>query len=175
MPGQPIQSARKARRQMAHTHAARSPNDDGSRLRAATHERPSGRGRPTRIDPSTITSPTTRSRTQISPGVRGRIATTDPPPRNHSPPPRQGGPASDKSSWLARQREPDFSASGGGLYGVDRAADERARDLELVRSARKRRRLLESRDRVQRPGNRCYAGEGDFNLAAEARGGGARD
>jgi hypothetical protein len=56
----------------------------GSRSRAAAHQRPSGRSHPTRTDPSTIPSPTTRSRTQIRPGIHGarRHATE----RNHSPP-----------------------------------------------------------------------------------------
>src|SRR5215216_1543285 len=88
---------------MATQLAACSRNDDGSRPRAATHERPSGRSRPQRIDPSTITSPTTRSCTQISPGVRGRIGPVPAQPtRNHSPP-WTGGPASDKSSWRAKR------------------------------------------------------------------------
>jgi hypothetical protein len=72
---------------MAFPRAARSRNDDGSRPRAATRQRPSGRSRPQRIDPSTITSPTARSCTQISPGVRGRIGSSPTrPTRNHSPP-----------------------------------------------------------------------------------------
>jgi hypothetical protein len=71
MPTASIPSARPADSAMAQTPAAGSRNDDGSRPRAVTHRRPSGRSHPTRIDPSTITSPTTRSRTQISPAVRG--------------------------------------------------------------------------------------------------------
>ena len=55
-----------------------------TRPRAAVHQRPSGRSRSPRIDPSTITSPTPGSSTQISPGVRGTIGPT--PPHNHSPP-----------------------------------------------------------------------------------------
>src|SRR6266566_3011136 len=86
MPAEPIPPAQPART-MAHTFAACSRNDDGSRLRAATHRRPSGRGRPQRTDPSTITSPASRPRTQISPGVRGRIGQKNRrPARNHSPP-----------------------------------------------------------------------------------------
>ena len=56
-----------------------------SRPRAAVHQRPSGRSRPPRIDPSTITSPATRPSTQISPGARGTNGEPRP-PRNHSPP-----------------------------------------------------------------------------------------
>src|SRR6266702_3492220 len=97
MPSKPIPPPQPARPQMAHTHAACSPNDDGSRPPAATHERPSGRGRPTRIDPSTITSPTTRSRTQISPGrPADQPQTNTPNPATTPHHPRQGGPASDK-------------------------------------------------------------------------------
>src|SRR5712691_8705368 len=48
--------------------------------------------RPARIDPSTITSPTNRSRTQISSGARGRIGyPLDQLPRSHSPPPARNG------------------------------------------------------------------------------------
>ena len=48
----------------------------GSRPRAAAHERPSGRSHSTRTDRSTITSPTPRSRTQISPGIHGTTTPT---------------------------------------------------------------------------------------------------
>jgi len=57
----------------------------GSHPRVAAHQRPSGRSHSTRTDRSTITSPTTRSRTQISPGIHG--ATQHPNNHNHSPPP----------------------------------------------------------------------------------------
>ena len=56
----------------------------GSHASVAAQQRPSGRSRSTRNDRSTITSPTTRSRTQISPGIRG--ANHDPINHNHSPP-----------------------------------------------------------------------------------------
>jgi len=66
---------------------ASSRSDCDSRRPAAVHQRPSGRSRSPRIDRSTITSPATRPRTQIRPGVRGTIG---PPPatalHNHSPP-----------------------------------------------------------------------------------------
>jgi hypothetical protein len=58
----------------------------GSRHPAATRQRPSGRSHSTRTDRSTITSPTTRSRTQISPGIHGADQPTT--ERNHSPPRR---------------------------------------------------------------------------------------
>jgi hypothetical protein len=109
MRAKPIPQPQPARLQMAHPLAACSRHDDGSRLRAATHRRPSGRSRPTRIDPLTITSPTIRSCTQISSGVRG----TDRPmcdrvTRNHSPPSTlDGGPTSDKSSCFG-EAEADF-------------------------------------------------------------------
>jgi hypothetical protein len=61
-----------------------SRNCRGSRPRAAAHQRPSGRTHPTRTDPSTIPSPTTKSRTQICPGIHAaRRHTTE---HNHSPP-----------------------------------------------------------------------------------------
>src|SRR6266508_5578401 len=106
----PIPSAKPARSPMAHTLAACSRNDDGSRPRAVTHRRPSGRSRPTRIDPSTITSPTVRSRTQISPGVRGGIA---PSPHqsggNRSPPARlQREALLQISHHGSAKAEPDF-------------------------------------------------------------------
>ena len=59
----------------------------GSHPRVAAHQRPSGRSHSARNDRSTITSPTvetTRSRTQISPGIHGAIP--DPTHHNHSPP-----------------------------------------------------------------------------------------
>jgi transposase len=62
-----------------------------SRPRAALQQRPSGRSRSMRIDPSTITSPATRPRTQISPGARGTTVI-----HNHSPPRLDRGPGSDK-------------------------------------------------------------------------------
>jgi hypothetical protein len=52
-----------------------------SRPRAALQQRPSGRSRSPRIDPSTITSPAHGPWTQISPGARGTTAL-----HNHSPP-----------------------------------------------------------------------------------------
>src|SRR5829696_6874765 len=80
---------------MTHTLPASSRSYRGSRPPAATHQRPSGRSHSTRTDRSTITSPTTRSRTQISPGIHG--AEQDPIERNHSPPRRlTRGPSSDK-------------------------------------------------------------------------------
>jgi hypothetical protein len=80
---------------------ARSRNCRDSRPRAAVHQRPSGRSRSPRIDPSTITSPTPQSSTQISPGVRGTIGTT--PPHNHSPPRLDNGPGSDKRRSASRR------------------------------------------------------------------------
>jgi hypothetical protein len=65
-----------------------------TRPRAAVNQRPSGRSRSPRIDPSTITSPAPRPSTHISPGARGTIATT--PPHNHSPLSLDEGPGSDK-------------------------------------------------------------------------------
>ena len=58
----------------------------GSHPRVAAHQRPSGRSHSARNDRSTITSPTTttRSRTQISPGIHGAIP--DPTRHNRSPP-----------------------------------------------------------------------------------------
>src|SRR5205807_7707967 len=56
----------------------------GSHASVAAQQRPSGRSRSTRNDRSTITSPTIRSRTQISPGIQG--ASHDPTNRNQSPP-----------------------------------------------------------------------------------------
>src|SRR3954454_13048933 len=53
----------------------------------AAHQRPSGRSHSARNDRSTITSPTvetTRSRTQISPGIHGAIPNLV--HHNHSPP-----------------------------------------------------------------------------------------
>ncbi len=61
-----------------------SPKPCGSHASVAAQQRPSGRSRSTRNDRSTITSPTIRSRTQISPGIRG--ANHDPINHNHSPP-----------------------------------------------------------------------------------------
>jgi hypothetical protein len=75
----------------------------GSRTRpeAAAHKRPSGRSRSLRIDPSIITSPTPRSRTQISPGVREAIGRTGPaPPHNHSPRSRRKAHASDEPAGV---------------------------------------------------------------------------
>jgi hypothetical protein len=57
----------------------------GSRPRAAAHQRTSGRSHSKWTDPSTITSPTARSRTQISPGIHGAARQTI--HHNHSPPP----------------------------------------------------------------------------------------
>jgi len=72
---------------MTPTLPASSRSYRDSRPRAALHQRPSGRSRSPRIDPSTITSPATRPSTQISPGVRGTIGPTGASPlHNHSPP-----------------------------------------------------------------------------------------
>jgi hypothetical protein len=69
---------------MAFTRPASSRSYRGSHLRVAAHQRPSGRSHSTRTDRSTITSPTTtRSRTQISPGIHGA---NQHPQHNHSPP-----------------------------------------------------------------------------------------
>jgi hypothetical protein len=105
MPREPIVPAQPA--PMAQTLVACSRNDEGSRPRAATHERPSGRSRSPRIDRSTITSPTTRSRTQISPGVRGATPNTYQQPRNHSPPPT-GSTALLQINRHGERSEPDF-------------------------------------------------------------------
>jgi hypothetical protein len=119
MPAEPIPPAQPART-MAHTFAACSRNDDGSRLRAATHRRASGRGRPQRTDPSTITSPASRPRTQISPGVRGRIGQRNRrPARNHSPP----GPV-DREALLQISRHGSGEAGAGLRGGVGREGFE---------------------------------------------------
>jgi hypothetical protein len=76
--------------QMATTLPVSSRSFRDSRPRAAIHQRPSGRSRSPRIDPSTITSPAPRPSTQISPGPRGTTGTT--PPHNHSPPPLEREP-----------------------------------------------------------------------------------
>src|SRR3989442_8190642 len=76
-----------------------SQNDCGSHASVAARERPSGRNRSTRNDRSTITSPATRSPTQISPGIHG--AHHDPIKHNHSPPRPShltGGHSSDKQA-----------------------------------------------------------------------------
>ena len=65
---------------MTSTLPAGSRKCPGSRPTAAAHQRPSGRSHSTRTDRSTITSPTTRSRTQIRPGIHGADQ------HNHSPP-----------------------------------------------------------------------------------------
>src|SRR2546430_833902 len=124
MPAEPIPPAQPART-MAHTFAACSRNDDGSRLRAATHRRPSGRGRPQRTDPSTITSPASRPRTQISPGVRGRIGQKNRrPARNHSPP----GPV-DREALLQISRHAPAKPE---RTSVEKADDgDRTRDPQL--------------------------------------------
>src|SRR5687767_11872618 len=77
---------------------ASSRRDCDTRPPAALHQRPSGRSRSPRIDPSTITSPATKPSTQISPGARGTIgATRTRQPHNHSPPePLPEAPDSDK-------------------------------------------------------------------------------
>ncbi len=67
------------------TLPASSRNCCGSRPEAVTHQRPSGRSHSTRTDRSTITSPTTRSRTQISPGIHG-ADDQHPVENSHSPP-----------------------------------------------------------------------------------------
>jgi hypothetical protein len=79
-----------------------------SRPWAAVHQRPSGRSRPPRIDPSTITSPATRPSTQISPGASGTIGTT--PLHNHSPPRLDRGPGSDKRQRADGRRDARIQA-----------------------------------------------------------------
>jgi hypothetical protein len=69
---------------MTSTLPASSLKCRGSRPPAVTQQRPSGRSHSTRNDRSTITSPTTRSRTQISPGIHG--ADQPATEHNHSPP-----------------------------------------------------------------------------------------
>ena len=73
--------------QMNHLPAS-SRNPAGSRVRAAAHERLSGRSRSLRVDRSTIKSPTPGPGpcTQIRQGVRGAITIGSRPTRNHSPP-----------------------------------------------------------------------------------------
>jgi len=84
----PIATAQPPTCQMAPTLPACSRTARDPRPPAAVPKTPSGRSRPSRIDPSTITSPTPRSWTQVTPGVRQAIgldlAGTI---RNHSPPP----------------------------------------------------------------------------------------
>src|SRR4051794_16888924 len=70
--------------QMAFNLPAGSRSFRDTRPRAAVDQRPSGRSRSPRIDPSTITSPAHGPWTQISPGARGAIEPTT--PHNHSPP-----------------------------------------------------------------------------------------
>src|SRR6266487_1749292 len=103
-----IPSANPARSPMAHTLAAGSPNDDGSRPRAVTHRRPSGRRRPTRLDPSTITPPTDRSRTQRGPGGRGGIAPPPHPGSNRAPPARAEREALLQINHHGLRSRPDF-------------------------------------------------------------------
>jgi hypothetical protein len=72
---------------MAPSLPASSRSFRDTRPRAAVHQRPSGRSRSPRNDPSTITSPAKRPSTQISPGIRGTNKPTRPAtPHNHSPP-----------------------------------------------------------------------------------------
>src|SRR4051794_33948576 len=73
----------------------------GSHPRVAAHQRLSGRSHSARNDRSTITSPTaetTRSRTQIRPGIHGAIQVAT--PHSRSPPGLDKGSRSDK-----RQKE----------------------------------------------------------------------
>ena len=78
-------SLRHARHSQMITLPASSRSYRGSHpTQAAAHQRPSGRSHSTRTDRSTITSPTTtRSRTQLSPGIHGDQY---PDHRNRSPP-----------------------------------------------------------------------------------------
>jgi transposase len=82
----PTRSAQAHHSQMTPSLPARSHSYRDSRPPAAVHQRPSGRSRPPRIDPSTITSPATRPSTQISPGARGTIGPTATRLHNHPPP-----------------------------------------------------------------------------------------
>src|SRR5512133_2266860 len=59
--------------------------------------------------------------------------------------------------------------------GVDGSSDESAGDLCLVGRSGKRRGFVETGGRVECPGNRSYSGEGDSNLAVEARSGNSDD
>jgi hypothetical protein len=88
---------------MAPTLPASSRSYRGSRPRTVAHQRPSGRSHSTRTDRSTITSPTTRSRTQISPGIHG--ADHPATEHNHSPPQHlTGGPVQIKPRVSRRCR-----------------------------------------------------------------------
>jgi hypothetical protein len=82
---------------MATTLPASSRNSRDPRPRAALQRGPSGRSRPPRNDPSTITSPAARPRTQISPGARRTITATKTTPHHQRSPPRlTEAPGSDK-------------------------------------------------------------------------------
>ncbi len=75
-------------------------------------QRPSGRSHSTRNDPSAITSPTTLSRTQISPGIHGDQRQTT--HHNHSPPPLRQTQVQ-ISSTLPRRRLGAWFSSGAGV------------------------------------------------------------
>src|SRR3954454_1750187 len=77
---------------------------------AALPKRPSGRSRLPRSDPSTVSSPATTPRTQIRPGVRGAIRSTDI-PHNHSPPTLTNAPIQIRGKIAnARSWAPDWFA-----------------------------------------------------------------
>jgi hypothetical protein len=94
---------------MTSTLPASSHKCCGSRPRTAAQQRPSGRSHSTRTDPSTITSPTTRSRTQIRPGIHGADQNTH--ERNHSPPqPLTRGPVQISSTRARGSHTPESAA-----------------------------------------------------------------
>src|SRR5918992_6186205 len=109
---------------MTSTLPASSRNCRGSHPeRVAAHQRPSGPSHSTRTDPSTITSPTsTRSRTQIRPGIHGDHQHPQP---SRSPPELTQVPIQIRGSGHERLRgRADFRVScqtreGGLLAGDD--------------------------------------------------------
>ena len=125
---------------MTSTLPASSRSFRGSRPRAAAHQRPSGRSHSTRTDRSTITSPTPRSRTQISPGIHGaQRLTTD---HNHSPPPFTEAPVQISDSQPTAVDDARSSSK------VSTAAAQHARSLRhdcvrRVPGAHRRRRLAD--------------------------------
>jgi hypothetical protein len=110
---------------------------------AAAQQRPSGRSHSTRTDRSTITSPTTRSRTQISPGIHGA---DQHPERNHSPPGRLTEAPVQLSSTASAQASDCRLA---GPSAIDRQGAARHRRGEAILSATDRRGCFSGRNSEQ--------------------------
>ena len=166
--------------QMNHLPAS-SRNPAGSRVRAAAHERLSGRSRSLRVDRSTIKSPTPRPGpcTQIRQGVRGAITIGSRPTRNHSPPGAQlpvvrrrhdvqirRGPPS--SGQLQSQISGASGQPGGRLGG--RSGDERPTDhpedrrkgaWDVARRVSDRPRIIAPAPRSSIPGGKALRGARD--------------